>query len=101
MHFEFIKYLNCGKILFASYTKPSALDDTCLSPSFTADVGGQLGLFCGASMITIIEVLEYIFTNFFWMCLFLLLKAPEIPRWNNPSHDQPTHVEKNKGIQEC
>ncbi|KAM9030516.1 bile acid-sensitive ion channel isoform 2-T2 [Ara ararauna] len=66
-----------------------------------ADVGGQLGLFCGASMITIIELLEYIFTNFCWMCIFLLLKAPEMPQWNNPSHNQATHKEKKKQIQEC
>ncbi|NXN97176.1 ASIC5 protein, partial [Rhinopomastus cyanomelas] len=65
-----------------------------------ADVGGQLGLFCGASMITIIELLEYVFTNFCWMCIFLLLKAPEMPQWNNPSQSQATHKEK-KGIQEC
>ncbi|XP_053831368.1 acid-sensing ion channel 5 [Vidua macroura] len=66
-----------------------------------ADVGGQLGLFCGASMITIIELLEYIFTNFCWMCIFLLLKAPEMPQWNNPSQNQPTHKGKKRGIQEC
>ncbi|NXK76745.1 ASIC5 protein, partial [Amazona guildingii] len=66
-----------------------------------ADVGGQLGLFCGASMITIIELLEYILTNFCWMCIFLLLKAPEMPQWNNPSHNQATHKEKKKRIQEC
>lgn len=68
---------------------------------FTAEVGGQLGLFCGASMITIVELLEYIFTNFCWMCIFLLLKAPEMPQWNNPSQNQPTHKEKKRGIQEC
>uniref|UniRef100_A0A8C3QG47 Acid sensing ion channel subunit family member 5 n=1 Tax=Cyanoderma ruficeps TaxID=181631 RepID=A0A8C3QG47_9PASS len=66
-----------------------------------ADVGGQLGLFCGASMITIIELLEYIFTNFCWMCIFLLLKAPEMPQWNNPSQNQSTHKEKKRGIQDC
>ncbi|NXG28728.1 ASIC5 protein, partial [Dromaius novaehollandiae] len=66
-----------------------------------ADVGGQLGLFCGASMITIIELLEYIFTNFCWMCIFLLLKAPEMPQWNIPSQNQPTQKEEKKGIQEC
>uniref|UniRef100_G1QDW4 Bile acid-sensitive ion channel n=1 Tax=Myotis lucifugus TaxID=59463 RepID=G1QDW4_MYOLU len=43
-----------------------------------ADVGGQLGLFCGASMITIIEIIEYIFTNFYWICLLFLLKIPEM-----------------------
>uniref|UniRef100_A0A8C6YQT4 Acid sensing ion channel subunit family member 5 n=1 Tax=Nothoprocta perdicaria TaxID=30464 RepID=A0A8C6YQT4_NOTPE len=66
-----------------------------------ADVGGQLGLFCGASMITIIELLEYIFTNFCWMCIFLLLKAPEMPQWNLPSQEEPTNKEEKKGIQEC
>nr|XP_009675539.1 PREDICTED: acid-sensing ion channel 5 [Struthio camelus australis] len=66
-----------------------------------ADVGGQLGLFCGASMITIIELLEYIFTNFCWMCIFLLLKVPEMPQWNIPPQNQPTHKEEKKGIQEC
>ncbi|KAL2305023.1 hypothetical protein Nmel_006992, partial [Mimus melanotis] len=64
-----------------------------------ADVGGQLGLFCGASMITIIELLEYIFTNFCWMCIFLLLKAPDMPQWNNPSQNQSTHKEKKRRIQ--
>ncbi|XP_019389886.1 PREDICTED: acid-sensing ion channel 5 [Crocodylus porosus] len=62
-----------------------------------AEVGGQLGLFCGASMITIIELVEYIFTNFCWMCIFLLLKAPEIPQWSIPTQNQ---IAKN-GIQEC
>ncbi|XP_062430804.1 acid-sensing ion channel 5 [Rhea pennata] len=70
-------------------------------PELLADVGGQLGLFCGASMITIIELLEYIFTNFCWMCIFLLLKAPEMPQWNIPAQNQPTHKEEKKGIQEC
>ncbi|XP_048364692.1 acid-sensing ion channel 5 [Sphaerodactylus townsendi] len=63
-----------------------------------ADVGGQLGLFCGASMITVIEVVEYIFTNFCWMCVFLLLKAPELPNWN--TSDQIQQSQK-KRIQEC
>ncbi|XP_053258686.1 acid-sensing ion channel 5 [Podarcis raffonei] len=63
-----------------------------------ADVGGQLGLFCGASMITIIEVVEYIFTNFCWMCVFLLLKAPEVPNWNTTDQNAQTHKRR---IQEC
>lgn len=44
----------------------------------TADLGGQLGLFCGASVITIIEIIEYIFTNFYWICILFLLKIPEM-----------------------
>ncbi|XP_053112163.1 acid-sensing ion channel 5 [Hemicordylus capensis] len=65
-----------------------------------ADVGGQLGLFCGASMITIIEIVEYIFTNFCWMCVFLLLKAPEMPSWDTSDQNkQPNN--NNHRIQEC
>ncbi|XP_020637095.1 bile acid-sensitive ion channel [Pogona vitticeps] len=63
-----------------------------------ADIGGQLGLFCGASMITIIEIVEYIFTNFCWMCVFLLLKAPEMPDWNISDENQQTQKRR---IQEC
>ncbi|XP_050802468.1 acid-sensing ion channel 5 [Gopherus flavomarginatus] len=63
-----------------------------------ADVGGQLGLFCGASMITIIEIVEYVFTNFCWLCIFLLLKAPEMPQWNIPAQNEWTDK---AGIQEC
>ncbi|XP_067408091.1 acid-sensing ion channel 5 [Emydura macquarii macquarii] len=63
-----------------------------------ADVGGQLGLFCGASMITIIEIVEYVFTNFCWLCIFLLLKAPEMPQWNIPAQNKQTEK---KRIQEC
>uniref|UniRef100_A0A8D2IQ26 Bile acid-sensitive ion channel n=2 Tax=Varanus komodoensis TaxID=61221 RepID=A0A8D2IQ26_VARKO len=63
-----------------------------------ADVGGQLGLFCGASMITIIEIVEYVFTNFCWMCVFLLLKAPEMPNWNASDQNQQSHKRR---IQEC
>ncbi|CAM2113105.1 unnamed protein product [Caretta caretta] len=63
-----------------------------------ADVGGQLGLFCGASMITVIEIVEYVFTNFCWLCIFLLLKAPEMPQWNIPAQNEQTDK---KGIQEC
>uniref|UniRef100_K7GH96 Bile acid-sensitive ion channel n=1 Tax=Pelodiscus sinensis TaxID=13735 RepID=K7GH96_PELSI len=63
-----------------------------------ADIGGQLGLFCGASMITVIEIVEYIFTNFCWLCIFLLLKAPEMPQWNIPAQTEQTDK---KRIQEC
>ncbi|EMP24930.1 Amiloride-sensitive cation channel 5 [Chelonia mydas] len=63
-----------------------------------ADIGGQLGLFCGASMITVIEIVEYVFTNFCWLCIFLLLKAPEMPQWNIPAQNEQTDK---KGIQEC
>lgn len=64
----------------------------------TADVGGQLGLFCGASMITIIEIIEYIFTNFYWICILLLLKIPEMtPR----AHPPQTHLGNKNNIEEC
>ncbi|XP_024425041.2 acid-sensing ion channel 5 isoform X1 [Desmodus rotundus] len=63
-----------------------------------ADVGGQLGLFCGASMITIIEIIEYIFTNFYWICILLLLKIPEMtPR----AHPPQTHLGNKNNIEEC
>ncbi|KAE8630081.1 hypothetical protein XENTR_v10000684 [Xenopus tropicalis] len=60
-----------------------------------SNIGGQLGLFCGASMITIIEVLEYLFTNSYWMCVFILLKTPRAPEYTN---NQPRYREE---IQEC
>ncbi|XP_040276454.1 acid-sensing ion channel 5 isoform X2 [Bufo bufo] len=50
------------------------------SSELLSDVGGQMGLFCGASVITIIEVLEFLFTNFFWFCAFLILKVPNISK---------------------
>ncbi|XP_023608743.1 acid-sensing ion channel 5 [Myotis lucifugus] len=63
-----------------------------------ADVGGQLGLFCGASMITIIEIIEYIFTNFYWICLLFLLKIPEM----TPGPHLPQNQLGNKNnIEEC
>lgn len=65
---------------------------------FTADVGGQLGLFCGASMITIIEIIEYIFTNFYWICILFLLKIPEITQVPSPPQNQ---LKNNKSIEEC
>ncbi|XP_049625579.1 acid-sensing ion channel 5 [Suncus etruscus] len=63
-----------------------------------ADVGGQLGLFCGASMITIIEIIEYIFTNFYWICILFLLKIPEITQVPSPPQNQLKHK---KNIEEC
>ncbi|KAL1777805.1 acid-sensing ion channel 5 [Sigmodon hispidus] len=47
-------------------------------PELLADVGGQLGLFCGASLITIIEIIEYVLTNFYWIFIFFLLKILEM-----------------------
>lgn len=64
----------------------------------TADIGGQLGLFCGASVITIIEIIEYIFTNFYWMCIFLLLKIPEVTESFPPQHN---HLQNKNRIEEC
>lgn len=29
--------------------------------SFTGDIGGQMGLFIGASILTILEILDYIY----------------------------------------
>nr|DBA29038.1 TPA: hypothetical protein GDO54_009308 [Pyxicephalus adspersus] len=52
----------------------------CLTASLVALL---LGLFCGASMITVIEILEFVLTNFFWACAFLLLKVPNISQWTN------------------
>ncbi|XP_008050137.1 acid-sensing ion channel 5 [Carlito syrichta] len=63
-----------------------------------ADVGGQLGLFCGASLITIIEIIEYIFTNFYWICIFFLLKIPEMTQGTPPPQN---HLVNKNRIQEC
>ncbi|XP_037686810.1 acid-sensing ion channel 5 [Choloepus didactylus] len=67
-------------------------------PELLADVGGQLGLFCGASVITIIEIIEYVFTSFYWICVLFLLKIPEIPQWVPPPQNQ---LRNSKGIEEC
>lgn len=64
----------------------------------TADVGGQLGLFCGASMITIIEIIEYIFTNFYWICILFLLKIPDITPGTLPPQDR---LGKRNHVEEC
>lgn len=53
-------------------------------PELLADVGGQLGLFCGASLITIIEIIEYFFTNFYWVLIFFLLKILETIQRTSP-----------------
>ncbi|XP_073505578.1 acid-sensing ion channel 5 [Phyllobates terribilis] len=53
------------------------------STELLSNVGGQMGLFCGASMITIIEILEFLLTNFFWLCAFLILKVPNISQWTD------------------
>ncbi|XP_006213642.1 acid-sensing ion channel 5 [Vicugna pacos] len=63
-----------------------------------ADVGGQLGLFCGASVITIIEIIEYIFTNVYWLCILILLKILDMTQGASP----PQNCLGNKnGIEEC
>jgi acid-sensing ion channel 5 len=59
-----------------------------------ADVGGQLGLFCGASVITIIEIIEYVFTNFYWICIFFLLKISEITQQAPPPQNHPENKNK-------
>ncbi|KAK7811252.1 hypothetical protein U0070_027214 [Myodes glareolus] len=53
-------------------------------PELLADVGGQLGLFCGASLITIIEIIEYVLTNFYWLFIFFLLKILEMIQRSTP-----------------
>uniref|UniRef100_A0A8C8WVR1 Bile acid-sensitive ion channel n=1 Tax=Panthera leo TaxID=9689 RepID=A0A8C8WVR1_PANLE len=63
-----------------------------------ADVGGQLDLFCGASMITIIEIIEYIFTNFYWICILFLLKIPQMTQGSPPPQH---HLKKRNHIEEC
>ncbi|KAL2781031.1 acid-sensing ion channel 5 [Daubentonia madagascariensis] len=67
-------------------------------PELLADVGGQLGLFCGASIITIIEIIEYIFTNFYWICIFFLLKILEMTQWTPPPQN---HLGNKNRIEEC
>ncbi|XP_016863780.1 bile acid-sensitive ion channel isoform X1 [Homo sapiens] len=63
-----------------------------------ADLGGQLGLFCGASLITIIEIIEYLFTNFYWICIFFLLKISEMTQWTPPPQN---HLGNKNRIEEC
>ncbi|XP_078388799.1 bile acid-sensitive ion channel-like [Cetorhinus maximus] len=53
------------------------------------DIGGQLGLFCGGSLITIIEILEYLLTKFYWMCIVWLLKPPEVLNRTNDIQNPP------------
>ncbi|XP_055000882.1 acid-sensing ion channel 5 [Sorex araneus] len=67
-------------------------------PELLADIGGQLGLFCGASMITIIEIIEYVFTNLYWICILLLLKIPEMTQGALPPQNQLKSTNK---IEEC
>nr|XP_003477033.1 acid-sensing ion channel 5 [Cavia porcellus] len=67
-------------------------------PELLADVGGQLGLFCGASLITIIEIIEYIFTNFYWVCIFFLLKILKVTQWTLQSQN---HSGNKNSIEEC
>nr|XP_011751138.1 acid-sensing ion channel 5 [Macaca nemestrina] len=67
-------------------------------PELLADLGGQLGLFCGASLITIIEIIEYLFTNFYWICIFFLLKIPEMTQWTPPPQN---HLGNKNRIEEC
>uniref|UniRef100_A0A2K6FN64 Bile acid-sensitive ion channel n=1 Tax=Propithecus coquereli TaxID=379532 RepID=A0A2K6FN64_PROCO len=62
------------------------------------NVGGQLGLFCGASIITIIEIIEYILTNFCWICIFFLVKIPEMIQWTPPPQN---HLGNKHRIEEC
>uniref|UniRef100_A0A8C5NXV8 Bile acid-sensitive ion channel n=1 Tax=Jaculus jaculus TaxID=51337 RepID=A0A8C5NXV8_JACJA len=67
-------------------------------PELLADVGGQLGLFCGASMITVIEIIEYLFTNFYWICIFFMLKIIEMMQQNPAPQNHPTNK---NSIEEC